>query len=81
MNVFFIPPGVALIRDAAAQAAANAAAAAGAQPSSAAARGKLPSQLKLTYETCHYDERLWRLKTFLSEKLRADAKVIVYFLT
>jgi ATP-dependent RNA helicase DDX55/SPB4 len=67
------------VRDAAAQAAAAAAKAAGAPASSAAARGKLPAKLKLLYQLCHVDERLWHLREFLREK--KDCKVIVYFLT
>ena len=67
------------VRDAAAQAAAAAARAAGAPATSAAARGKLPAQLKLLYQLCPVDQRLWRLRTFL--RTHPDAKVIVYFLT
>ena len=67
------------VRDAAAQAAANAAKASGLPANSAAARGKLPAQLKLLYKVCRVDERLWRLREFLKEN--ADKKTIVYFLT
>ena len=67
------------VRDAAAQAAAAAATAAGAPPTSAAARGKLPAQLKLVYKTCAVDERLWHLREFL--RANAKSKTIVYFLT
>ena len=67
------------VRDAAAQAAAAAATAAGAPPTSAAARGTLPAQLKLVYKTCPVDERLWRLREFL--RANAKSKTIVYFLT
>jgi ATP-dependent RNA helicase DDX55/SPB4 len=47
------------VRDAASQAAAKAATAAGAPATSAAARGKLPAQLRLTYKVCPVDRRLW----------------------
>ncbi|ACO66749.1 predicted protein, partial [Micromonas commoda] len=67
------------VRDSAAQAAANAAKASGLPANSAAARGKLPAQLKLLYKVCKVDERLWRLREFLKEN--ADKKTIVYFLT
>lgn len=67
------------VRDSAAQAAANAAKASGLPANSAAARGKLPAQLKLLYKVCRVDERLWRLREFLKEN--ADKKTIVYFLT
>jgi len=67
------------VRDAAAQAAANAAKDAGLPANSAAARGKLPAQLKLLYKVCGVDERLWRLREFLKEN--SDKKTIVYFLT
>ena len=67
------------VRDAAAQAAANAARASGLPANSAAAQGKLPAQLKLLYKVCKIDERLWRLREFLKEN--RDKKTIVYFLT
>ena len=44
------------VRDSAAQAAANAAKASGLPANSAAARGKLPAQLKLLYKVCKVDE-------------------------
>ena len=53
------------VRDAASQAAAAAAREAGAPASSAAARGKLPAQLELSYKICNVDERLWHLRAFL----------------
>ena len=53
------------VRDAASQAAAAAAVAQGAPATSAAARGKLPAQLELTYKICNIDERLWHLREFL----------------
>ena len=53
------------VRDAASQAAAKAAVAAGAPATSAAARGKLPAQLRLTYKICPVDRRLWHLREFL----------------
>merc|ERR1719218_79454 len=64
------------VRDSTAQAAAKAS---GLPANSAAARGKLPAQLKLLYKVCKVDKRLWRLREFLKEN--ADKKTIVYFLT
>jgi ATP-dependent RNA helicase DDX55/SPB4 len=67
------------VRDAASQAAAAAAAKAGTPQTSAVARGKLPAQLKLMYDICPVDERLYKLCLFLREHV--GAKTIVYFLT
>ena len=69
------------VRDAASQAAAKAAAAAGAPVTSAAARGKLPAQLRLTYKICPMDQRLWHLRKFLRGGEARGKKVIAYFLT
>ena len=65
------------VRDAASQAAAAAAAKAGTPQTSAVARGKLPAQLKLMYDICPVDERLYKLCLFLGEHV--GAKTIVYF--
>ena len=67
------------VRDAASQAAAAAAAKAGTPQTSAVARGKLPAQLKLMYDICPVDERLYNPCLFLREHV--GAKTIVYFLT
>ena len=69
------------VRDAASQAAAKAAVAAGAPATSAAARGKLPAQLRLTYKICPVDRRLWHLREFLRGGDARGKKVIAYFLT
>ena len=69
------------VRNAASQAAAKAAVAAGAPATSAAARGKLPAQLRLTYKICPVDRRLWHLREFLRGGDARGKKVIAYFLT
>jgi ATP-dependent RNA helicase DDX55/SPB4 len=69
------------VRDAASQAAAKAATAAGAPATSAAARGKLPAQLRLTYKICPVDRRLWHLREFLRAGDARGKKTIAYFLT
>ena len=69
------------VRDAASQAAAKAATAAGAPATSAAARGKLPAQLRLTYKICPVDRRLWHLREFLRGGDARGKKTIAYFLT
>ena len=69
------------VRDAASQAAAKAVVAAGAPATSAAARGKLPAQLRLTYKICPVDRRLWHLREFLRGGDARGKKVIAYFLT
>ena len=62
------------VRDAASQAAAKAAVAAGAPATSAAARGKLPAQLRLTYKICPVDRRLWHLREFLRGATRGGRR-------